>query len=81
MNNKRFTAEIETQMKQAYAEGYRYLVTVYKKCPIGSKGTFVSYHYRISEASDTINNSPYRDFLVFQDLSLLIKKPEYFFIT
>lgn len=81
MIKKRFTAEIEAQLKQAYAEGYRYLVTVYKKCPLGDKGTFVSYHYRISEASQTINNSLFRDCLVFQDLSILIKKPEYFFIT
>ncbi|WP_295629304.1 hypothetical protein [uncultured Nitrosomonas sp.] len=81
MNKKTFTMEVETQMKQAYADGFRYLVTVYKKCPIGDKGTFVSYHYRITDASQTINDSQFRDFLVFQDLSLLIKKPEYFFIT
>ncbi len=81
MHTKRFTTDVETQLKQAYADGYRYLVTVYKKCPLGDKGTFVSYHYRISEASLVINNSLFRDCLVFQDLSILIKKPEYFFTT
>lgn len=79
MKKKAFTLAVEKQLKQAYGLGFRYLVTVYEDCPLGEKLTFISYHYNISEATQAIESSPYRKSLVFQNLSILIKKPEYFF--
>ncbi|PTQ79708.1 hypothetical protein C8R28_104622 [Nitrosomonas ureae] len=81
MKKQTFTLTVETQLKQAYALGFRYLVTVYKNCPLGEKRTFISYHYKIDEAKRAIQTSPYSAFLDFHDLTMLLKKPEYFFIT
>ena len=81
MEKETFTLEVEKQLKQAHARGFRYLVTVYRDCLLGKKRKFISYHYNIADAKQLIGNSPYRESLVFQDISLLIKKPEYFFLT
>jgi len=81
MEKRKFTLEVEKQLEHAQARGFKYLVTIYKKCALGEKRTFISYHYNIQDAKRAIKISPYQEFLVFHDLTLLTKEPEYFFIT
>ncbi len=71
-------AEIAVPLREAKKEGYHYVVAIHRDCPLGKSMTLISFHQDMLNAQEAIIKSPYRDFLTFHSISIILDYPHCF---